>query len=412
MSLSSITSAIASSASAASSFGPQPPASQKAGDRPISFVLTDMTQASITPVKVTLIIRPEELTRTDVSRATVQQTLGGAWADDFGPGITSVSISGTTGWRGNATADGMGQFAILKQQVFTGWHQKRLSAVKAGNDPRGVELRFVDALDSTVDLVQPMNFVLRRSKSRPLLMQFNISMLVLSSGAYTAPPSTPTTPLASMLLSIQRLIAGAKNAVNFVNGIVGQITSFMQTATSIFQSTSNLITAAEAVPQSLLGSAQAMAQAGATMFATIAAIPANTTAQMAAAMSMASEFSNILCLLGNAVNTQQTYPDYTPLYGASNCSSTSGGSPVSPYAESNPFYAVVGAPQNAAAPAASVSTAPVIAVPAVPIPTVTVTPAAQQSLALINNSDPVLAPMPVAALGTAAATIAKGVTVS
>jgi hypothetical protein len=43
-------------------------------------------------------------------------------------------------------------------------------------------------------------------------------------------------------------------------------------------------------------------------------------------------------------------------------------------------------------------------------PTVTITPAAQQSLALINNSDPVLAPMSMSALGTAAGAIASGIT--
>jgi hypothetical protein len=408
MLLSSVASSLSSAVAAVSQFGPQAPSSQKSGDRPISFVLTDMTQSTVTPVKFTMIIRPEELTRTDVSRATVQQTLGGAWSDDFGPGIASINISGTTGWRGNAQGDGMAQFTTLKNQVFTNWHAKRTVAVKAGLDPRGVELRFVDALDSTVDLVQPMSFTLRRSKSRPLLMQFSIAMLVLNSGSYTAPPSQSANGLTSMLQSIQRLIAGARNAVNFVNGVVGQVTSFMQTATSIFQSVSNLIQAAEAVPQSLVGSAQAMAQAGTTMFATIAAIPANTTAQMAAAMSMASEFSNILCLLGNVVSAQQTYPDYTPLYGASNCSSTNGGSPVSAYADTNPFYAVAGTPQNAPAP---VSSAPAVPAPTVPVPTVTITPSAQQSLALVNSSDPVLAPMSITTLGVAAANIAAGVSV-
>jgi hypothetical protein len=409
MSISSAVSTLSSALSAIAASSP--PASQKAGARPISFVMVDKTQTTVVPVKVAMIIRPEELTRTDVSRLTVQQTLGGAWADDFGAGLATINISGHTGWRGNTTADGMGQFAILKNQVFTSWHQRRNTAVKAGIDPRGVELRFVDALDSTVDVVAPLNFTLRRSKSRPLLMQFSISMLVVSEGIYTAPPAPPSNPLASLLSSINKLINAAKNVVRFVNGIVNQVTAYMQTATGIFQSVSNLIASAQAIPQSLLGAAKAMALAGTVMFATIAAATSNSTVQTAASMSTASDFSNVFCLLNNAVNQQQTYPDYTPLYGASNCSSTNGGSPVSPYADTNPFYAVVGAPQNAPAPAAGAATAPVIGASTVSPPSVTMTPAAQQSLSLIAHSDPVLAPMSIASLGAAAGVIAAGVSV-
>lgn len=393
MSISSSVSALSGTLSALAAAGPRAPASQKAGARPISFVMVDMAQTTVAPVKVSLIIRPEELTRTDVSRLTVQQTLGGAWVDDFGTGLATINISGHTGWRGNAAADGMGQFAILKNQVFTGWHRRRDTAVRAGIDPRGVELRFVDALDSTVDVVAPVSFTLRRSRSRPLLMQFHIAMLVVAGKSYTAPPVTAPNPLDSLLSSIGKLLDAARNIVHFVKGIVGQVTAYMQAATRIFQAASNLIASAKAIPQSLLGAARAMAAAGACMFATIAAAAGNSTVQTAAAMSTAAEFSNVHCLLHNAVNRQQTYPDYTPLYGASNCSSTNGGSPVSPYAHTNPFYAVAGVPQNAATPA------------------VTMTPAAQQSLALIAHSDPVLAPMSIVSLGVAAGIAAAGTSV-
>lgn len=69
------------------------PPSQKAGDRPITFVLeVDGRIAS----QVTLALRPEDLSRTDSSSVTVHHTLAGAWADNFGPGLASIQISGTT----------------------------------------------------------------------------------------------------------------------------------------------------------------------------------------------------------------------------------------------------------------------------------------------------------------------------
>lgn len=348
---------------------------------------------------------------------TVQQTLGGAWVDDFGPGLDSINISGTTGWRANsstrsnALVTGVDQFAKLKRATFGAWHERRNLAVKAGNDPMLVTLQFVDALNSTCDYVVPMSFTLRRSKSRPLLAQFNIAMLVYKNDKYNAP--TPSSPdgLTGLLASIKNLISAVKNVVNFVKGIVNQVTAFIQSVTSIFQSVTNLIANAQSIPLSLLGAAKECAQAGTVMFASIANASGMTTAQSAAAMATGAEFSNIWCLLHNAVNKQQTYPDYKPLYGASNCSSTNGGSPASPYANTNPFYAIVGAPQNAPAPAASASTAPVLPTSTVLPPAVTITPAAKQSLAIINNSDPVLAPISMANLGVAAAAIASGVIV-
>lgn len=411
MSLSSITQSISDSANSLNTLvgAPATPTSQKA--LPVTFLLKDSTTGFSNSID--MIIRPEELTRTDVSRVTVQQTLGGAWADDFGPGLAQINISGTTGWRGGKGGDGLAQFAALKTQSFTDWHARRNAAVKSGQDPKGITLTFIDTLDANLDVVIPLNFTLRRSKSRPLLMQFNISMMSIPSPDFNGPPAPEKVSggLTGLLNSIKNLIGAVNNVVNFAKAQIGQITAFMAQTTSIFQSVTNLIANVQSVPQSLLGPAIAMANAGSTMFATIANTVGLTASQSAAAMSIESDYSNILCLLNNAVNTQQIYQDYTPLYGASNCSSTNGGSQPSPYAGTNPFYAIVGAPQNAPPPLPGALTAPVITVPTVAVPIVTVTPAAQQSLAIINNSDPVLAPVSLETIGTCAASIAAGVSI-
>jgi hypothetical protein len=397
-----------------------PPTSQKAGDRPISFVLVDLSVSPAVTNALEMIIRPEELTRVDVTRATVQQTLGGAWADDFGPGLATINISGHTGWRGGqfSTSDGMDQFAKLKNQVFTEWHSRRNTAVKAGINPAKVGLVFVDALDSTIDLVIPMNFTLRRSKSRPLLMQFAISMIATKGKIYSASSSSSPgiasalSGLTSMLKSIANIVSAIGKAINFVkSAIVAPVVAFMNATKAIFSAVSNLVSSAESIPLTLLNTAKSMAQAGTSMFATIAAFPGNAPNQMAASMSVSADYSNVLCLLHNAVNQQVVYPDYTPLYGASNCSSTAGGSPESPYAGTNPFYAVVGAPQNAPAPLASLAIVLAIASSTSSAPVVSISPLAQQSLAQVNSADPVLAPIHSITLGVLAGNIAAGISV-
>ncbi|HEX5678796.1 MAG TPA: hypothetical protein VFX91_12595, partial [Alcanivorax sp.] len=112
-------------------------------------------------------IRPEELTVIEPSRAAVQQTLGGAWLDNFGPGIKSVNIGGHTGWRAlYGDEDGFALFKRLNNTVFRLWHAKRAAAIEAGRDPDLIQLVFVDELDELVYVVAPLSFQLRRSKSR------------------------------------------------------------------------------------------------------------------------------------------------------------------------------------------------------------------------------------------------------
>lgn len=133
------------------------------------------------------IIRPEELTRFEPSRLAVQQTLGGAWIDGFDRGIITIKIQGHTGWRGAApvgagsftATSGIEQFNKLRANSFINWHAERARIVAGGGDPNQVELIFIDTLNGYTDLVAPKSFTLRRSKSRPLLMQYSIEMLVL-----------------------------------------------------------------------------------------------------------------------------------------------------------------------------------------------------------------------------------------
>jgi hypothetical protein len=143
----------------------------------------------------TLSIRPEELTRYEPSRLAVQQTLGGAWVDGFDRGITVIKISGTTGWHGGPAdgnqLSGEAQFQQLRSQAFTAWHSARAAIVASGGDPSAVELYFVDTLNLQADLVAPKAFTLRRSKSRPLLMQYSIELLVLQDAAQPLPANSP-----------------------------------------------------------------------------------------------------------------------------------------------------------------------------------------------------------------------------
>lgn len=382
------------------------PQTQKAEARPISFVLDDQSTGA-PPISVSLVIRPEDLTRTDPSRITTHQTLGGAWADSFGPGIPTISISGHTGWRrrpiNDDDRDGGERFHQLFEHVFTKWHTLRNDAVKAGTDPDRVRLVFADALDQFAVVVAPTSFVLRRSKSRPLLSQYQISMMVLSQdidelaylqfGSETQDADAlEESGLDSLSSSIDELTSLLEDVQSFVDRtLVATSRDFLTKTIRLYGSVRTAVRTGDEIAGSLIAVARMTAQAGANIFrtmGTIGSIPSLTRVRL---MQVASAYTNIFCVLRNALQQKKFYPDYNPLFGSSNCSSTSGGSPLSPLSGVNPFYLY--SPTNRTLP-------------------VTISENAQSSLKSLASSDVVLAPMSQTSLAGEMTSISEGMVVA
>lgn len=365
-----------------------PPSSQAAGDRPITFILADGVGAGPPVEPVTLSIRPESLTRQDPSRLSVQQTLGGAWADSFGSGLATINIQGHTGWRRNvglsqdsAAEDGEARFLRLKDTIFSQWHQRRALATQSGLNPDAIQLVFADALDSFAAIVAPQSFVLQRSRSRPLLMQYQISMIVLSEevGAPVGISAVSaltgdvlrTVGLDSLADSLDRLESYAKSISGIIDSsIAGPAQKFMQTTAAIYRRVDTAVRSADGVAASLISVAQTTARAGMNIFRSLNLIVGLPQRARALLTQIATAYTNVWCLFRNAIKTLPEYEDYSTLYGASNCSSTSGGRALSTFAGSNTLSAV--APVTSSA--------------------VRVTPAAQVSLQSMARADVVLAP--------------------
>lgn len=393
-------------------FKPITPQSQKADARPIAFVLDDRAKND-PPIAITLLIRPEDLSRTDPSRMSVQQTLGGAWVDSFGAGLPNITISGHTGWRQatssvdlNRSKDGIERFQELKSNVFAQWHQRRLAAVKAGQDPDLVKLVFADALDHFAVVVAPLSFSLRRSKSRPLLCQYQIAMAVTDQsidpsrylqygvGGDFDLDSLEAAGLDSLSASIEALAGYAKDVQKFVDRtLVAPVKKFMDQTTRLYRAVDTAVRSVDGVADSLISVAQMSARAGMNLFRTIgtvASFPGHVRAKL---MQVAAAYSNIFCVLNNALRSKSFYEDYSPVYGASNCSSTSGGRPISPLADTNPFYTVASPLQSGSSP-------------------VSIKTEAQSSLSTLASTDVVLSPMPLSTLQFHVSTVASGMEVA
>jgi len=328
------------------------PASQKAEERPITFVLDD--ESARTSEEMTLLIRPEELTTSFPSRMTVNQTLGGGWADSFGEGLEEGTMAGTTGWRASSDdAGGTERLIKLRQFVYHDWHAKRAAAVVKGDDPALVRLIMVDTLNEYSRVIAPRNFELKRSKSRPLLSQYRFNFVMISQDVtrnslmtneggswFSNILGTMGSWLDSFTASVNAITTKVKQAYKWIDKtIVQPVKTLVAKTMKLYNSVRDLVTAGVGVIRQV-GSVATLATQALTNIFRAASLVANIpNIAKATIMGVVREFTNLFCLIKNA-KVVSRYEDYSDIYGASNCSSTAGGRSVSIYSGTNTFEAV------------------------------------------------------------------------
>ena len=314
-----------------------------------------------------LIIRPEEMSRTEPVRANITQTLGGAWADDFGAGLSTINIAGHTGWHGSRTEDGAEHFVQLRKLIVERRQELREAKAKVG-DPDDIRLVLADQLNNQALYVQPQTFQLRRHKSRPLLSQYNITLMVLgtmdwgdiaTSQDYVVDAIHNPTRHELALAALAEVQRKNKEAGKELKD-TGLSASMVSTAQAMLDKTDAMLTkvreygkAAKGVIDStvepLFKTSAMVLEASRNAFQILAA--AGNIAEYAKAVlsRIAANFGDALCNIKNGFRRLFTMPDWSDLFGASTCSSTGGGKPTSPWAVENPFYRV--SPSNPAASA-------------------------------------------------------------
>ena len=135
----------------------------------------------------TLLVNPQEMSVDEPHRASVTQTLGGAYVELFGKGLHTVNISGLTGYHARKNVEG---------KITDGYQEMRNFRNKIYRD-------FLKSIDSKYQLfwynwedteyyqVIPMNFRLQRSRSEPTMYRYDLSMTCIKAvGAGTKPKSS------------------------------------------------------------------------------------------------------------------------------------------------------------------------------------------------------------------------------
>lgn len=336
------------------------PTSQKA--RPISFV--QLSGAGWTGARHDLVIRPEELTRQEPFRTTVHHTLGGGYVDAFGRGVGMITLSGTTGWRGGPDEDGAAKFDALRDAVLA-WARSREERVSAGLSPDLVELGLIDTLDGFELSVAPLEFTLRRSKQRPLLRQFSIRLAVVRD--LSDPPigdldsilgaiTSPLGRVGAALESLEVSAAGQGRAAQTMGGLgrflgpmAGAASGFLDKSKSLLEQVRGGVDAVTGAVDDTLRPVFDLTRdiqaAGRNIFHAVNAIAGIPNHVIYQVNAIAGNLQGAYCDLVNGFDRLQTAFDLDPLFGASNCSSTGGGRPISTWGDRNPFDALVpGAP--------------------------------------------------------------------
>lgn len=358
------------------------PTSQKSGDKTITFILDNRGLIS-DPLH--LPIRPEDLTRQDGLRATVHQTQGreiSGWVDNFGPQLPTCTIAGNTGWRvaQGTGLDGLQSFVVLNDLIMKHYPESKQAAIDEGADPALVKLLFIDSLDGFAWEVVPTQFVLRRSRSRPLLFQYNITLQALRTTIDDVGTDEPDDgDVQTGLDSLGDSIDAIKDAtLDDLLGIPGGLANdFKDYTTGVFDDAVGAVKSGGS--GGVIDYARDVAKAGTNVFRTL-----SNDASRSTAMFLSSAYGNVSAVLSNSLNITAPYEDYTDVYGASNCSSTTFGRPPSKYAGQNIFGLMNGDPVSGVSSAVS------------------------QSIAALKNSDPVLAPLSVSEIERHLAAIVGG----
>jgi hypothetical protein len=254
---------------------------------------------------------------------------------------------------------------------------------------------FVDTLDKIISVVVPAVFSIKRSKSQPLLISYNIVLSVIvpqASEDYAADlersgesPDSLTAGIDSLADSVNRLNSLILSAENWLEAnIRGPILAFMRLTARAMEFV-NLVNRGI---DSITVLARDIATAGMTVFQVLAAAAEIPERILIRHMEAAAVFRNLFCILRNRFGDIGTYPDFSDLYGASNCSSTAGGSPLSPLRHENPFYPLT--------------------TPTAGTPRISRTAEARESNAVLAMLDPYTQTMPSAELAFHAGRIATG----
>lgn len=136
----------------------------------------EIKKNSKTIMRHTLLQNPQNITQAEQARTSVTQTIGGAYILDYGAGLPTVTLSGTTGYKRRVNEDGQKRDGY---QEFIHFRNEIYRKFVETNDP-DYELYWYNWEDKDYWSIQPTVFRLQRSVSEPLLYRYEFGFTCLA----------------------------------------------------------------------------------------------------------------------------------------------------------------------------------------------------------------------------------------
>jgi len=278
-------------------------------------------------------INPEDFNYSRPERVQVVQTLGSPFVDEFGTGVPAINIRGTTGWRTRAFTgmDGYEAYRTLHRDIIDRYFSLRQARLAANLDPDGVRLILLNCIDNLAFDVVPSDCRLLRNKQQPLLYQYDLNFIAAEDLSNDPVAKVLMDPIGSSLNWIGALVkrlAVFSNAINFFAGLARTaLTGFtaLCTATATFLNVTcsavNVLTHGVGAVASLLYNVCASIDASFRALKETAYFALCGLETMVAVNHIFSVFSELKCYFSKGVKVYE-FPDYSKLYGVTDCASS------------------------------------------------------------------------------------------
>jgi hypothetical protein len=134
----------------------------------------------------TMLVNPEEMGIDEPHRASVTQTLGGAYVALFGRGLHTVSLSGITGYHARKNTDGKLTDGYQEMKNFRNKVYRDFIDAKS---PK-TEMFWYNWEDEEYYKIIPLSLRISRSKSSPILYRYDIQFVTLEQLGNVKKPTT------------------------------------------------------------------------------------------------------------------------------------------------------------------------------------------------------------------------------
>lgn len=278
--------------------------------------------------KFTFPVNPEDFTLNRQERVQVVQTLGEPFIDEYGRGLPTLTIRGTTGWRMRPTGDnldGHDAFLRLHREFLDRYFSERQYKIDSGLDPNDVNLVILNNVDDLSYNIVPQNFRLLRNKNKPLLYQYEITFVVINDLGTIEPEEGDEDEVKPKSENWLTALTGRAEALidkveNFASPICNTVAGFIDSGVTVLENVKSGVADVANFINGVSSGIEMVLNTVRNTQAFINDLPIEGILELNELTSVLSEFN---CYLQNGIK-ESWLPDFSGVCGVSNCATTHG----------------------------------------------------------------------------------------